>query len=396
MEGKILERLKRVMFSILTMALVAGMFVGSGMEARAEEATGIATVSENSPVIEERWIAINFSGSHMNNGNFDSGFTFSLEQEALDAEIIMETVNDSFSETCNIIGVYEDAACTIPVSGTYSEGMSADEPLNVYVVLDCQHISCENIPTISNILLTGASYDSANKKLSATLTFDYVNMDGQWIFDCIVNNSNNYFMWAWHAKGSGTASATLEFAVEDENVPLVIVSGAMYNVEDRENYYPMNMESITIDPKNPTANVVEIPSAPSCDADDDDKDSDDKDSDDERKTAQTPENNYGVFQESIKTSVDTAIAQAAQQAAATGTAADVKPIAIDTGVWISFKGDVYQKLQDSGLPVQITFRYRGVRYRVDIPAGADLMSLVDENGYCGFLNLMAHFGGTVL
>ena len=42
-------------------------------------------------------------------------------------------------------------------------------------------------------------------------------MDGQWIFDCIVNNSNNYFMWAWHAKGSGTASATLEFAIEDEN-----------------------------------------------------------------------------------------------------------------------------------------------------------------------------------
>ena len=114
---------------------------------------------------------------------------------------------------------------------------------------------------------------------------------------------------------------------------------------------------------------------------------------------QTPENNYSVFQEATKANVDTAIAQAtkaAQEAAASGTKAVVNPIAIDTGVWISFKGDVYQKLQDSGLPVQITFRYQGVRYRVDIPAGADLMSLVDDNGYCGFLNLMAHFGGTVL
>jgi len=115
--------------------------------------------------------------------------------------------------------------------------------------------------------------------------------------------------------------------------------------------------------------------------------SDDSDSE---KVVQTPENNYGVFQESVKTSIDVAIAQAA--ASGNGAA----PITIDTGIWISFKGDVYQKLQDSGLPVQITFRYQGIRYRVDIPAGADLMSLVDENGYCGFLNLMAHFGGTVL
>lgn len=114
---------------------------------------------------------------------------------------------------------------------------------------------------------------------------------------------------------------------------------------------------------------------------------------------QTPENNYIVFHESVKADIDVAIAQAqkaAQEAVANGTRTPANPIVIDTGVWISFKGDVYQKMQDSGLPVQITFIYKGVRYRVNIPAGADLMSLVDENGYCGFLNLMAHFGGTVL
>lgn len=116
---------------------------------------------------------------------------------------------------------------------------------------------------------------------------------------------------------------------------------------------------------------------------------------------QTAENNYNVFQEETIKNVEKAIAEATTAAAnaavsASGAASTNTPIAIDTGVWISFKGNVYQKLQDSGLPVQISFMYKGERYRVDIPAGADLMSLVDENGYCGFLNLMAHFGGTKL
>ena len=98
---------------------------------------------------------------------------------------------------------------------------------------------------------------------------------------------------------------------------------------------------------------------------------------------QTAENNYVVFHDTVKKMIkDTAAGQ--------GT------ITIDTKNWISFRGDVYQELQNSGRPVQITFTYRGNRDRVDIPAGADLMSLVDENGYCGFLNLMAHFGGTKL
>lgn len=104
---------------------------------------------------------------------------------------------------------------------------------------------------------------------------------------------------------------------------------------------------------------------------------------------QTAENNYVVFHDTVKKMIkDTAASQ--------GTADSQGTITIDTKNWISFRWDVYQELQDSGRPVQITFSYRGERYRVDIPAGADLMSLVDENGYCGFLNLMAHFGGTKL
>ena len=384
MEGKVVERFKRVMLSFFTMALVVGLFVGAGIEAKAEETNAGDTI--------ERWVELKFSGSHMKNGNFDSGYKTSVDVETISSEEIREMVHGSFPSTCNIVGIYEDVECQNSISGNYTTGRSVDVPRNVYVVLHCPH-ALKNIPTVSNVLLTGASYDSESKKLTATFTFNYANMDGQWMFDFIVNNCSNYFMWAWHAKGSGTASATVEFTLQDENVPFVIVSGGMYNSEDRNTIYPMNMESITIDPKDPTANVVAWPSVSSSGKKDKNNDNN------EKRVTQTPENNYAVFQESVKTSVDTAIAQAtkaAQQVSSTGTTAELKPIAIDTGVWISFKGDVYQKLQTSGLPVQITFSYMGVRYRVDIPAGADLMSLVDENGYCGFLNLMAHFGGTKL
>ena len=95
----------------------------------------------------------------------------------------------------------------------------------------------------------------------------------------------------------------------------------------------------------------------------------------------TPETHYGVFQ-----------AAAVQKIAAAGK----DTVKLDTGVWISFKRNVYEEMQKKGLPVELTFCYKGVKYRVIIPAGADVLSLVDENGYCGFLNLMAHFGGTVV
>ena len=109
---------------------------------------------------------------------------------------------------------------------------------------------------------------------------------------------------------------------------------------------------------------------------------------------QTPENNYGLFQDKISNMI--ADIEKKTQTDSTVANPSSDPIVLDTGNWVSFKGDVYQKLQDSGRPIQITFRYKGKHYRVDIPADADLMSLVDENGYCGFMNLMAHFGGTEL
>lgn len=107
-----------------------------------------------------------------------------------------------------------------------------------------------------------------------------------------------------------------------------------------------------------------------------------------------PRSNYDRFQDKISKIIADAEKQIQTDGNAANSASD--PIVLDTGEWVSFKGDVYQKLQDSGRPIQITFRYKGKHWRVDIPAGADLMSLVDENGYCGFMNLVAHFGGTEL
>lgn len=44
----------------------------------------------------------------------------------------------------------------------------------------------------------------------------------------------------------------------------------------------------------------------------------------------------------------------------------------------------------------IKYRYEGKRYTVTIPAGSDVFSLIDENGYCGFRTLDSQFGGSEL
>ena len=46
------------------------------------------------------------------------------------------------------------------------------------------------------------------------------------------------------------------------------------------------------------------------------------------------------------------------------------------------------------IDVNIVFYYGGKQMKVTIPAGYDLNSLLDENGYCGFLRLMSILGGT--
>lgn len=48
------------------------------------------------------------------------------------------------------------------------------------------------------------------------------------------------------------------------------------------------------------------------------------------------------------------------------------------------------------IDVNVVFNYGGRRYKVVIPAGYNVKSLLDSNGYCGFLRLLALLGGEVI
>jgi len=105
----------------------------------------------------------------------------------------------------------------------------------------------------------------------------------------------------------------------------------------------------------------------------------------------TPETHYGTFQEDAINKVQTAIANI-NKATTNGTTNETKKVELNTGIWVSFNKAVYEEIQKCNVPVTITFIHEGTRYVVTIPAYADVLSLVDENGYCGFLNLGAHYG----
>ena len=394
-----MKAFKKVLCSMLTLALMVTMFATSGMEVRAEEGTRTFEY-------QERWSVI---GAQM----FD--LTTKTVSDASLGDIITPEVR-SYEGYEYVNTEYASAVFEEGENGFAIKSWDADSEMNngvpyifhYYKAVDGSESNTPSetpsaIPSVSNFCLTNASYDSETKKIKATFTFDYAKMDGQWLFVFETENCQPWgeLDWGWAAYGSGVASADSVFEVVDENEPLVIESGKFYLPEYREEMFPISMSPITIDPKDPTANVVVFPtpSQPPCGTTTESAPKSASASEPAKEEVQTPENNYNVFQEATVKNVEKAIEVAAAnavQAAATGTKAVVEPVKIDTGVWISFKGSVYQKLQDSGLPVQITFMYKGERYRVDIPAGADLMSLVDENGYCGFLNLMAHFGGTKL
>ena len=71
-------------------------------------------------------------------------------------------------------------------------------------------------------------------------------------------------------------------------------------------------------------------------------------------------------------------------------------VTIDTSVWRSFNKKVYQQIESSNIPFTVNFLHKGVKYSVTIPAGAKVTELCDKNGWCGFLNLAAHYGAIVL
>ena len=71
-------------------------------------------------------------------------------------------------------------------------------------------------------------------------------------------------------------------------------------------------------------------------------------------------------------------------------------VKIETRKWISFHKMVMQALSERpDVSLEVSFlegEYRGNRLSFIIPAGIDTMSLVDENGYSGFLYLYGQLG----
>ncbi len=75
-----------------------------------------------------------------------------------------------------------------------------------------------------------------------------------------------------------------------------------------------------------------------------------------------------------------------------------KGITLETGNWVCFNKKTYaliEKISDLGAPVTISFAYKGRRYSTVIPGKADIrpLDLCNEEGYCGFLNLIKYYGG---
>lgn len=66
---------------------------------------------------------------------------------------------------------------------------------------------------------------------------------------------------------------------------------------------------------------------------------------------------------------------------------------ITTDRWISFDGRVLDAISARrDIPILIRYRDQGKEHRILLPAGADVGSLKDENGFCGFRYLNQIFG----
>ena len=69
-------------------------------------------------------------------------------------------------------------------------------------------------------------------------------------------------------------------------------------------------------------------------------------------------------------------------------------VVIDTEDWYCFNRTLAEKIVDrKDIAVTINYKYQGKKYEVTIPAGSDVVSLLDENGFVGFRYLDAVFGG---
>ncbi len=205
-------------------------------------------------------------------------------------------------------------------------------------------------------------------------------------FDTMVSFMNSYGncecskhveTWGDECDCQETYNAWVEAALAFEAVDKVYSDGSKYVEND-----------IPCEPVGPCT-----PSAPSNDASTGSSSSNEATVEE---VVKTPENDLGTFMEATTADVTKALEQI-NAAVAAGDAAKAEAlktegVTIDTGVWHSYNLSVYEQIEKSGIPVTLTFTYDHMRWRVTIPAGAKVTELCDENGWCGFLNLAAHYG----
>lgn len=91
---------------------------------------------------------------------------------------------------------------------------------------------------------------------------------------------------------------------------------------------------------------------------------------------EVPNSAYAAFQKETIAAVQNAVTE---------------EVIISTQHWISFHQSVLEAISlRPDVKVIIRYRYQGEQYEVIIPAGAEVRTLADENGFCGFqyLNLI--------
>ena len=72
-------------------------------------------------------------------------------------------------------------------------------------------------------------------------------------------------------------------------------------------------------------------------------------------------------------------------------------LTLDMKDYISFNRKTFEILSKrKDVDIKIIYTWKGKRYAVVIPAGYDILSLLDANGYCGCLYLNSIFGSTEL
>lgn len=70
-------------------------------------------------------------------------------------------------------------------------------------------------------------------------------------------------------------------------------------------------------------------------------------------------------------------------------------VTVDTRIWVCYTQAVMDMLmQRPDVTLVTNYRYNHVDYTVTIPAGYEVNTLVDENGYCGFRYLDQVLGGS--